>query len=318
MSGFLYQQPCHELKTQCSWVSFQLDRKGFVVSALDFVMTRQLSWATHNGLSPDPQGYLPSIRENLFAPLSGLTEAEFRAGAGNELTDRPAEPAKMQAVHSSSALVCNVFDYWRSTDPGAIGRALAIPSSATELHFEAQLPTGLRGTPPTLDLLLVASGTLAWGVESKFTEPFQPNVKRAAFAESYFEDDAGLWARLGLPRCQRLAERLSEGRLQFPHLDAAQLLKHTLGVRRKYPKGKLLLLWYDVDAPDARAFAAEIRVFTHSIDEELGFRAVTHQEVFARLSSEPAAAPAYVDYVRSRYFAVQPPLAVDPLRAARP
>jgi len=166
------------------------------VSAIDIVMTRQLAWAKRNGLSPDAKGYLPSVRENLFAPLSSLTEAEFRQGAGNELTDRPGEPAKMRAAHSSSALVCNIFDSWRSSDPWAISRALGIPHVPEAVHFEAQLPTGLRGTPPTLDLLLLASDTLACGVESKFTEPFQVNEKRTPFAHSYFEEESGLWARL--------------------------------------------------------------------------------------------------------------------------
>jgi hypothetical protein len=66
-----------------------------------------------------------------------------------------------KAVHSSSALVCNLFDYWRTANPEAIGRAIDIALPVKVVRYEAQLPTGLRGSPPTLDLLLVASSTLA-------------------------------------------------------------------------------------------------------------------------------------------------------------
>ena len=281
-----------------------LDIKGFVVSAIDLVMSRQLDWAKRYGLTPDSNGYLTSVRENLFAPLNAETEAAFGAGAGNELSDRPGEPAKMRAVHSSSALVCNVFDHWRRSDPGAISRALGIPDVPAAIHFEAQLPTGLRGTPSTLDLLVLGSDDLAWGIESKFTEPFQANKKRPTFAQSYFENEIGLWAKLGLPRCQALADQMKDGRVNFRHLDAPQLLKHSLGLRRKYPRGRLLLLWYDVDAPETKAFADEIQAFAQSVDEEIGFRAITYQQVFARLATETSVAPAYVEYIRNRYFAV--------------
>jgi len=274
------------------------------MSAIDLVMIRQMDWAKRNGLTPDRNGYLTAVRENLFAPLNAETEAEFGAGAGNELSDRPGEPVKMRAVHSSSALVCNVFDHWRRSDSGVISRAFGIPHVPASIHFEAQLPTGLRGTPPTLDLLVIGSDNLAWAIESKFTEPFQANKKRTTFAQSYFENETGLWAKLGLLRCQALANQLRDGRVNFRHLDVPQLLKHSLGLRRKYPQGRLLLLWYDVDAPETKVFADEIQAFAQSIDEEIGFRAITYQQVFARLATEPSAAPAYVEYIRNRYFPV--------------
>lgn len=291
--GFLYG-PIHKVRP----------RKGASLKAFDEVVNRQRHWAEQRGLHPDIDAYLPTIIQNLFAPLSATTEAEFRTGAGNELTDRPGEAAKMRAVHSSSALVCNVFDCWRNADTGAISRALGISDSLTDFHFEARLPTGLRGTPPTLDLLLVASDTRAWGVESKFTEPFQGRKTGPLFAEAYFEHDVGLWTALGLPKCQDLAERLNLGQIEFVHLDAAQLLKHALGVRRKYLEGQLVLLWYNVEAPEAEILSKEIRLFNNSVDVDLGFRSVTYQEAFESLSHEPAANHDHVEYLRSRYFAV--------------
>jgi len=196
------------------------------------------------------------------------------------------------------------MEYWRTTDPEAIARALEIPPPIIEVRFEAQLPTELRGTPPTLDLLLVASATRAWGIESKYTEPFQLHKNREPFTPSYFRDDSGLWTRLGLPRCQRLAEQISRGQKQFFHLDVPQLLKHSLGIRHAYVEGQLLYLWFDINTPDCRLLAKEIETFASLVDEVLGFRSVTHQEVFSHLSAEPTVNPAYVTYMRNRYFVV--------------
>jgi hypothetical protein len=270
--------------------------------AFDAILARQIRWARERGLSPDGKGYLPSVNENLFAPLSAGTVEAFAGAAGNELADRPDEPAKMRALHSSSGLVCNVFDPWHHHDREAIARALLLPGPVTEIRFEAKLPSGLRGTPPTLDLLLVASKRIAWGIESKFTEPFQSRSQRELFAPAYFADGGELWTRRGLPRCQTLAEDLNDGRMRFLHLDAAQLLKHALGLRRAHADGQLLLLWYDVDAPEARALEAEIGSFASAVDASLGFRAMKHQEVFARLALEPGAPAGHVDYLRARYF----------------
>ena len=267
------------------------------------IVKQQIAWAEDRGLAPDARAYLPTFGENLFAPLSSSTERDFRGGAGCELEDRVDEPAKMRALYSSSALICNVFDYWRNVDLGSIGRSLGIGTTLADVRFEAQLSSGLRGTPPTLDLLLIADDTLAFGVESKFTEPFQGRQKRAPFAETYFKGKAGLWASLNLPKCQQLAERLNRGEIAFEYLDVAQLLKHTLGVRRKFKNGQLIFLWFDSKRSESEVLSREIGVFSQCVDPALEFRAVTHQEVFARLKQAASADSRHMDYLRARYFA---------------
>lgn len=272
------------------------------MQTLAMIELQQQEWAAHAGLPFDSDGYLADVKENLFASLSHDTKAEFQAAPGNELEDRTNEPAKMRALHSSSALVCNIFDYWRHVDPAAVGRALGLPLPIAYLQFEKAMPTGLRGTPPTLDLLLSATGAQAWGVESKFTEPFRPHSRAEPFADSYFLSAPGLWAQSGLPGCQSVAERPRDGRLQFSHLDAAQLLKHTLGIRRRFSDGGLVYLWFSADSSEARMLAEEVGRFAEAVDDALGFRAITHQEVFERLSAERSADPCHLDYLRRRYF----------------
>lgn len=272
-----------------------------LVKTRQLVMDQQRQWAEGHGFV-DPKGYVPTVTDNLFAPLSDLTQAEFEAGKGGELTANGGELAKMRPPHSSAALVCNVFDYWRRVDKTAIGRALDLEEPIVDVRFEAELDSRLPGTKPTLDLLLTTAGPLTWGVESKFTEPFGNGQSRPPFRESYFKPEVGRWNGLGLPACQKLAEGLRDGVLSFKYLDAPQLLKHTLGLRTQHPEGRLILLWYKPETEEAEAFTEEIRRFGESVDEPLGFRAITYQEVFVRLAQEPAAQPTYLDYLRSRYF----------------
>ena len=273
------------------------------VSAFAEIVRNQLAWARRRNLSPSPDAYLSTYTENLFAPLSSPTEKDFRGGAGCELDDHLDERAKMRALFSSSGLVCNVFDYWRNTDSGSIGRSLAIESALTEIRFEAQLSSGLRGTPPTLDLLLVAGAELAFGVECKFAEPYyQRRHERIPFVDTYFKGKPGLWELLGLPKCQETAARLYRGDIKFERLDAAQLLKHSLGLRRKFKEGQLILVWFNFKSVEAQTLSAEIRSFSELVDPCLGFRAVTWQEVFADLAREPLADRRHVEYLRSRYF----------------
>jgi len=270
--------------------------------AFEVVSSQQRRWADERGSHADARGYLPTLAENLFAPLSARALQEFGAGAGKELEDKMNEPAKMRALHSSSALVCNVFDHLRSTDPAAVSRVLGVTEPVKDVRLEAELRTGLRGIPPTLDVLLVGSDGWARGVESKFTEPYQHYQRDVAFAGSYFAGGRELWAAYGLPGCQRLAEAMTAGEIGYRHLDAAQLLKHVLGLRKYYSKSELMLLWYQVDAPESEALAGEIEDFARRVDPELGFRAITYQEVFDRLCHDPAADAAHLEYLRSRYF----------------
>ena len=80
--------------------------------------------------------------------MSGQAKAAFERGSGAELLDTPSRPAKMKALHSSSALAVNFFDYWAGTDSSPLQRALDLESQIVKVDFEAQYPTGLTGSPP--------------------------------------------------------------------------------------------------------------------------------------------------------------------------
>ncbi len=279
------------------------------LGALEKILQFQDWWARGRGFSPTENGYLPIVRENLFMPLSPDTVAEFAQGASRELRDRAREPAKMRALHSSAALLCNVFEYWRQMDPGVIGRVLGIPDPLEAVHFERPLRTGLRGTAPTLDLLLIGKEGFAWGVESKFTEPYNATAPMH-LTSPYFPSSRNLWADLGLPRCQHLAEQIRDGQVVFKRLDVCQLLKHGLGLRRQYEHGQLLMLWYGLPSAEGDEIAKEIAAFAAAVDVSLGFRAIEYNCLFTDLTREATASPDYLAYLLSRY-AYPPPAGSD-------
>ena len=266
------------------------------------ILKQQLAWAAARGVTVDAKGYTNSPDDNLYQPLGAATRADFAAGSGDELGS-PEKKGKMCALHSSSALACNVFDYWRPRDLSAVSRALDLGATAKTMRFEAQFPTGLDGAPPNLDLAFDAGGVTV-GVECKFTEPFGSGKPSQPFKPKYFPAEHKLWAEAGLPACQSLAEGLQKGAPQFKHLNGAQLLKHVLGLSRLGTgKFRLIYLWYAWPGPESDAHASEVAAFAAAIDKGIQFRGLTFQGFFEALSGSLKPEDAsYAAYLRERYF----------------
>ena len=135
------------------------------MNPLDYIAERQYGWALRHGVRLDEQGRVVSLNDNLFLPLIPEAIHEYQAGAGQELQQ------SMRSLHSSSALVVNVFHYWRLyREPGQILSAIS-PSYSTfnvqDLRFEAQCPIAWpvpRGIPPHLDVVFRYSDQAEPGV----------------------------------------------------------------------------------------------------------------------------------------------------------
>lgn len=87
------------------------------MKAYEYITSKQIQWALNRGImlmgSKGDKGrpaYTPDLRSNLLEPLSSDIRKSFEQGDGNEIKRNP---TKMQAVHSSSALGVNVFQYWQ-------------------------------------------------------------------------------------------------------------------------------------------------------------------------------------------------------------
>jgi hypothetical protein len=175
----------------------------------------------------DRDGYLSHFEQNLIdgLPLETIF-GDLAAGAGRELD------GKLCAAHSSAALVVNTFGPWR-IDPHAL--RIGGVSGFETMRFEAACPTGLGGTAPHLDLL--ADGELPVAIESKCTEWMA--AKAAQFSASYDR----LRASHGHSPWFGELEQLRLNPTRFRYVDAAQLVKHALGLLACFGERRVELIY---------------------------------------------------------------------------
>lgn len=226
-------------------------------------------------------------------------EEDFRAGAGNELEPDGDKPPKFCALISSSALAANCFGPFRR-DPSSL--TISGDSGFDELRFEAQCPTGLKGTPPTLDVLLSA-GDRVLAIESKFTEYL--TRKPAKFADAY----NGLLDTLFEPQWAAVYEELKTDPMAYAPLDAAQLVKHYLGIRNTFPDKETTLLylyWEPMDNPTGGVFEAHRnsvdRLTERTAGSIIGFESISYPQLWkAWAECESQALRSQADHLLNRY-----------------
>lgn len=254
-----------------------------------------------------PETYTVNPEDNLVAGLPAEILQDFTAGSGGELEgDLP----KFCAVHSSSALAANSFGPMR-LEPSSF--SLGGVSGFEDARFEHQLPTGLLGTPPNLDFVAWGpGGTVA--VESKFTEVLSPKV--AKFAASY----SGAVERLADSAWEAMFESLREEPRRFRHLDAAQLVKHYLGMRNtlRDATGEVALIyafWEPANAaavPVFEAHRAEVAEFAAAVSEStIRFIPISHSELWSEWEASSTWRPLaeHLGVLRTRYEWALPPQA---------
>lgn len=205
------------------------------------------------GIVCDGKGYVGQPKENVLYPDAWpAIHGDLTNGAGDELgSSRTGLPPKFCAAHSSSALAANAFGPWRN-DP----RTLSVGgmSGFVSLQFEYACNAGVRGTAPHLDALVRTQNSVL-AIESKCTEFLWP--KAVTFAEAY-ERIHDL--RRDSPWF--LLVRDTALRSRFAHLDAAQLVKHYLGLANVFATGRVVLLylfWEPLNAVDFQEFAEHRR-----------------------------------------------------------
>jgi restriction endonuclease-like protein len=253
----------------------------------------------------DMPNYTRTLSDSFVAgALDEDTRSDFSSGDGGELEG---DPPKMCAAHSSSALALNAFRPFRS-HPERL--KLVGLEGFTQAKFEKKLPTGLLGNPPNLDFVVRGpAGVVA--VESKFTEVL--GAKRAKFAASY----EGAVARLAGPAWTDLYRSLRDDPSRFRHLDAAQLVKHYLGVRNSLvdAKGELVLMyvfWEPKNAADSAVFVRhrrEVEEFGGSVrDGNVTFHSISYSRLWDRWEEESDwdGMGDHVSALRARYELVVP------------
>jgi hypothetical protein len=267
----------------------------------------QIEWARANGLNPNDRGYLSDWSHNLFAPLTEEMRTAFSEGSGGELEGIEGALPKMCSLCSSSALAVNIFAFWASRDLSRMLNALAVVGTPESLRFESKLPTGAPGTPPHLDVTISLTSGGVIGVESKFTEWLTPKRDAAAKLQPYVhKNGSSYWSRAALPRAHQLVRDIVAGRCKFEYLDAPQLLKHALGLRRAAGEEvgwQLRYLFLDQAGSQHQHHLSEIDRFVSAVGDELRFRAMSYQSFVPALGeSANADERSYFDYVNKRYL----------------
>lgn len=241
--------------------------------------------------------YLARYADNFIHKLHQDIIEAYCAGAGSEIPPEKDDacdfrwhglkmvPAKMQAIHSSSALVCNAFGYWHDQrDRSPLQIALGCLSPIENIKFEDTKSTGLRGIPPHLDVVLYC-GNMVHAIESKFSEPYQEEKKKIVMGSKSYAPS--LWSDKGLRNCADMVDRINDGKMngKFKYLSANQLLKHVLGLSNEHGKEfELIYLWYEKPGMrESDTHKEEIEVFASMVGDEVTFRSMTYQNLFANL-----------------------------------
>lgn len=291
---------------------------------LEFIKSKQQSWACRKGYTlvggtiPNrgEKNYQQNLNDNLFEQLSKESSDYFKSGDGNETKDSKTRLAKMKALHSSSAVVVNLFQYWQKKDVYPIMYACKFCSkslssinkisSENKIKFEEQFEiSGDKSQfpfSPNIDVVIEDFQSTVYAIESKFTEPY--NSRKQKEIKQKYIDNTSFWN--GLSNLYELAKEICPNNNKFKYLDAAQLIKHTLGLKNRYNKKgfHLLYLWYDVIGTDGVEHRKEIEQFAEIAKKDgIKFSHITYQEVIVRLTKEfYSGNEKYCDYLTDRYL----------------
>jgi len=195
-------------------------------NAKNAVGDRHLSLFPQSKFRKNHPYYFKHWRDALIDGASAeAIEKELNRGSGNELNGNP---PKFCAAYSSSALCVNSFSAVQA-NPSLL--EFGGHRNFTKFGFEQKLPTGLQGTAPTLDFT-ATSQTCILGLESKFLETF--DNRKPAFVEKYQE----AFHNCGCGVLETAYHSIREQPSEFQHLDAAQLMKHALGIAKFQPHGE--------------------------------------------------------------------------------
>lgn len=283
----------------------------------DQIIAKQIEWARNKGLqlvgSAGDRGrrvYTTSIADNLFKPLNKKTKKELEGGDGGELNCTAGQPAKIQALHSSSALGINLFDYWREKSDlsllfSACGLSRAGSKLSGQIQFEQKFPIDDRFQySPNIDVLFIPSQPRkfkVFAIECKFTEAYSSR-RHGGLDQKYFTNGT-FWENLSATK--NLAQEISPDDSRFGHLHAAQLIKHILGLNRKFghSRYRLLYLWYDALGEPGFRHRQEAEQFTEIVRSDgVQFHAITCQELFVRIAQHRDQHKDYVSYITGRYL----------------
>jgi hypothetical protein len=289
------------------------------MNGLDFIQTKQVAWAKRNNIpligsqvTKGAKNYTENLDDNFFEKLTHETILAIKGGDGGELTSVGGNPTKMNALHSSSALGVNIFQYWKSINKVsdiafACGLCASENKNSINITFEEKFViSNSFPKAPNIDVVIHNtndSDIKAFGIECKFSEAYGSR-EHSGLKEKYLVEIPDQW--VDIPNIFEFAKTKSPDYKIFHHLHPAQLFKHILGLKRKYGKKhfRLLYLWYDVYGTDGAGHRKEIETFKEiAKKDDVMIHSLSYQELICKLANQfYDGNEKYVDYITDRYL----------------
>lgn len=289
------------------------------MNALQYIKNKQIIWAKRNNIklvgSQGNKGlpiYTEKIDQNLFERLISKNKKQFRDGDGGETKDSNNTKAKMKALHSSSAIVVNMFQYWDAINKvNNIANACELCNKKNkypeEIVFEKKYEISERFRfSPNIDVVIKNKNSgyqyKVFAIESKFTEPYV-GIEQKGISREYIKLKK-IWENI--PNTLKLAKSISPNDNQNQFLHAAQLIKHILGLKKEYGKSsfRLLYLWYDVPGKVSYFHRKEIERFADIMQRDnIKFSSISYQKLIINLINRYYKGnKKYIDYITGRYL----------------
>ena len=158
------------------------------MKAREYILVKQMQWAINHDITLISKGkrgrpaYTSDLEQNLFEPLLPETCECFKKGDGGEIIGSQDSPAKMQAVHSSSALGVNIFQYWQRIGQvhviaAACGFCKKGNNTSEKIVFEDKYPIDEKkfSFAPNIDVVIYNSDSAKvkrCAIECKFAEAY--------------------------------------------------------------------------------------------------------------------------------------------------
>ena len=248
--------------------------------------------ALRNDWDQDPRLADGRIREPKHLLIKGVADRVWPLAL---------ERVRLDTPHSSMALVINSFFPWlKDADQLPLGDKVGFSA----IQFDVRCPTGLRGTPPHLDLMALRDDHVV-GATVRAIEYLKR--KKSTISESY---DRTLTDISGIGPWHAHLENWRAGRTIYHHVDLAALVKYATALGRTFPDRPstlVYLYWEPLDAAsydEFRHHRDELATLTAAVD---GARVNIATQSFDALwqswldRKAPEWLPAHVERLRSRY-----------------
>ena len=211
------------------------------------------------------------------------------------------ERVRLDSPHSSMALVINSFFPWQKD----IGRLrLAGQHGFSAVQFNVRCPTGLRGTPPHLELMALRDDHVVGATVHAID---YLKRKKSSISEAY---DRTLAETPGMAPWRTHLDRWRTDSVRYRHVDLAALAKYATALGRTFPDRPstlVYLYWEPLDAASYDEFQhhrSELATLAAAVE---GARVDIFTQSFDALwqswlgDGAPPWLPAHVDRLRARY-----------------